>query len=250
MRLGALLGPVVDAAQTRALATQARTLADAGYTSLWTAQAIGRGFMMSDPFVTLAVAATVTEEIELGTAVVQAPLYAPADLAHRVLSLMQIAGPRLLLGVGAGSTEQDFAALGRPYGERFRDFTARTRVLRALLRDGRAGDVDLTPWPAVQGGPPVLLGTWGKGVERAARDYDGWIASGAYRQPNEVIEALGRYRGAGGGRAIVSTLQLGARTDLGELRERFARFAEAGFDDAVVMFLPGGPAPAAVRALL
>jgi alkanesulfonate monooxygenase SsuD/methylene tetrahydromethanopterin reductase-like flavin-dependent oxidoreductase (luciferase family) len=250
MRLGALLGPIVDAAQTRALATQARALVDAGYTSLWTAQAIGRGFMMSDPFVTLAVAATITEEVELGTAVVQVPLYAPADLAHRVFSLMQIAGPRLRLGIGAGSTGQDFVAFGRPYDERFRDFTDRTCVLRAFLRDGRAGDVDLTPWPAVQGGPPVLLGSWGKGVERAAQDYDGWIASGAYRQPNEVIEALGRYRRAGGGRAIVSTLQLGARTDVGELRERLARFAEAGFDDAVVMFLPGGPRPEAVRRLL
>jgi hypothetical protein len=95
-----------------------------------------------------------------------------------------------------------------------------------------------------------LLGSWGRGVARAAREYDGWIASGAYRQPDEVIEALRRYRAAGGGRAVVSTIQLGPRTDLGELRERLGRFAAAGFDDAVVMFLPGAPAPSVVRALV
>ena len=44
--------------------------------------------------------------------------------------------------------------------------------------------------------------------------------------------------------------QLPAGTDLGELRDRLARFAEAGFDDAVVRILPGGPAPAGVRRLL
>ena len=62
--------------------------------------------------------------------------------------------------------------------------------------------------------------------------------------------ALGRYRQAGGSRAVVSTIQLPAGTDLGELRDRLARFAEAGFDDAVVLILPSGPPPDAVRRLL
>lgn len=250
MRLGALLAPIADATRPRALADQVRTLVDAGYGSLWSAQAIGRGFMMTDPFVALAVAATVAESIEIGTAVVQVPLYAPADLAHRILSLAQIAGGRLTVGVGAGSTVQDFRAFGRPYSDRFPEFERSMVTLRALLDDGRADEVDLSPWPAVRASTRVLLGSWGRGVVRAAREYDGWIASGAYREPHEVIDALRRYRAAGGGREIVSTLQLTAKTDLGELRERLARFADAGFDDAVVMFLPGAPAPTAVRALV
>ena len=61
MRLGALLGPVVDAANNRLLADQARMFAQEGYTSLWSAQAIGRGFMITDPFVALSVAATAAE---------------------------------------------------------------------------------------------------------------------------------------------------------------------------------------------
>ena len=250
MRLGALLGPVADASLANTLADQARSYVGEGLESLWSAQAVGRGFMNTDPIVTLSVAAAVTEHVELGTAVLQVPLYHPVDLAHRVFSLMQVCGNRLIFGIGAGSTENDFKAFDRPYESRFQDFSSSVARLRTLFAEGASDGVDLSPWPAVRGGPPLFLGSWGNGVERAARSFEGWIASAHYRTPDEVIAALQRYRGAGGGRAIVSTILLTAETDLGELKDRFDRFAEAGFDDAVVMFMPGGPKPADVRALI
>jgi alkanesulfonate monooxygenase SsuD/methylene tetrahydromethanopterin reductase-like flavin-dependent oxidoreductase (luciferase family) len=250
MRLGALLGPVADASVANTLAEQARTYVGEGLESLWSAQAVGRGFMNTDPIVTLSVAAAVTEHVELGTAVLQVPLYQPVDLAHRVFSLMQVCGNRLIFGVGAGSTESDFAAFDRPFETRFSDFSASIERLRTLFAEGGSDGVELSPWPAVKGGPPLFLGSWGNGVERAAKHFDGWIASAHYRTPDEVIAALQRYRGAGGGRAVVSTILLGPDTDLAELGDRLGRFADAGFDDAVVMFMPGGPSPAAVRALL
>jgi alkanesulfonate monooxygenase SsuD/methylene tetrahydromethanopterin reductase-like flavin-dependent oxidoreductase (luciferase family) len=214
------------------------------------AQAVGRGFMIPDPFISLATAATATTGIELGTAILQIPLYHPTDLAHRIFSLMQICGERLTLGVGAGSTETDFIAFERDYAERFKTFTSTLARLKTLLAEGKNERADLTPWPTVAGGPPLLLGSWGAGVERAARDFDGWIASAHYRTPDQVIAALGRYRAAGGKRAIVSTIQLGADHDLGWARDTLLRFAEAGFDDAVVLLRPGGPSPAEVRALV
>ena len=251
MRLGALLGPIPPNAPAGFLADQARAFERAGFASVWSVQAIGRGFPITDPFVALAVAAAVTREVEIGTAVVQVPLYRPADLAHRVLSLMQVCGNRLRLGVGAGSTHDDFEAFGRDYSARFRDLDTSLAVLRRFFVDGRDGVVDLSPWPAVRGGPPLLLGAWGgPGVERAAQQFDGWIASAAKRTPDAVIGALERFRSAGGKRALVSTIQIGAGADLGELKERLARFAAAGFDDAVVMLMPGGPTPDVVRRLL
>jgi len=250
MRLGALLGPLTAASSATELAEQSRRFVGEGFESLWSAQAIGRGFMMTDPFVALAVAAAVTEAVEIGTAVLQVPLYQSVDLAHRVLSLMQICGDRLRLGIGAGSTARDFAALGRDYAGRFRDFEVQTAELRSLFATGRLDDAELSPWPSVSGGPPLLLGSWGRGVERAAADFDGWIASAAYRSPAEVISAHDRFRRAGGRRAIVSTIQLGHRADLGATRAMLAEFAAAGFDDAVVMLLPGGPSPGTVRKLI
>ena len=253
MRLGALLGPIApaQAGSSRYLAEQARAFEGEGFASLWSVQAIGRGFPITDPFVALAIAAAVTESVEIGTAVVQVPLYHPVDLAHRVLSLMQACGDRFLFGVGAGSTQKDFDALGRDYTTRFRTFSERMTELRRIFADGRLAEIELSPWPAVRGGPPLLLGAWGGGgVERAAKSYSGWIASAAYRSPAEVIAALQRFRAAGGRRAVVSTIQLGPATDLGATRAMLADFAAAGFDDAVVMLLPGGPSPAQVRALL
>lgn len=250
MRMGALLGPVEDGASAQRLAEQARIYVGEGFTSLWTPQAIGRGFMITDPLIALAVAATVTEDVEIGTAVLQVPLYQTADLAHRLFSLKQICGDRLRLGVGAGSTEADFAALGRDYSARFGEFDRSVATLREALTTGRIGGSDLSPWPAVIGAPPTFLGTWGHGVERAAREFDGWIASAAYRSVDEIEVASARYRRAGGGRSVVSTIQVSAKTDLGALREKLARFAGCGFDDAVVMILPGGPSPEDVRKLV
>lgn len=250
MKLGALLGPIVDAGRSDTLAEQARRFAAEDFSSLWSAQMVGRGFMYVDPFVTLSIAASVTRNPEIGTAAIQIPLFEPAELAHRVFSLQQICGDRLILGVGAGSTRADFDVFNRDYDSRFREFTRKLDLFREFLAHGAVGEIDLTPWPDVLGGPPIYFGTWGKGVERAAREFDGWIASLTYRSAQEVVEALARYKAAGGGRAIASSIQVNAATDLGELRALFDTLAEAGFDDAVVACLPGSPAPDEIRKLV
>ena len=204
MRIGGLLGPIADGSDHGFLAEQARRFEGAGFSSLWSAQAIGRGMMLTDPFVALAVAATAAPTVEVGTAVLQLPLYHPLDLAHRLFSLHQVAGDRFKFGVGAGSTEQDFKAFGRNYATRFGDLKQGVRTLREILAQGVGEQGDLSPWPAVKAGPPIYFGTWGNSVETAAREYDGWIASGHYRSVDEVCSALSRYRAAGGGRAILA----------------------------------------------
>jgi alkanesulfonate monooxygenase SsuD/methylene tetrahydromethanopterin reductase-like flavin-dependent oxidoreductase (luciferase family) len=250
MRLGALIGFLPPQSHATALAEQARRYASEGFDSLWAPQAIGRGFIIPDPFVALAVAATATKGVELGTAVVQLSLYQPVDLAHRIFSLMHQCGNRLTLGVGAGSTETDFIACERDYAKRFKTFNTTLARLRTLLADGKDERANLTPWTTIEGGPPLLFGTWGAGVERAAKDFAGWVASAHYRTADQVIAALGRFRAAGGKRAIVSTIQLTADHDLGRTKDILQRFADAGFDDAVVLLRPGGPSPAEVRALV
>ena len=250
MRLGALLGIVAAGAGPRTLADRARELAGEGFDSLWAAQAVGRDFMVTDPLIALTVAAIAAEDIEIGTAVVQVPLYHPVDLAHRVLSLQQLCGERLILGVGAGSTAADYRAFGRDFEARFRVLRKSVAAMRGIFDTGVLGDTDLAPWPEVRGGPPVFLGSWGGAVERAARHYDGWIASAVNRDMSSMRESLARYRAAGGGRAIVSTILVSPNTDLGELGELLGGFADAGFDDAVVLPLPGAPPVGAIRKLV
>lgn len=234
MKLGAYLahlgsGPPYD------IASWTRRLVDADFESLWTPQIIGREGFVPDPFVALAAAASAVDGVELGTATVQVPLHHPADLAHRIQSLQLLCGDRLTVGLSPGSTRTDYGLLDRDFRSRFRTFDENVARLRDLL--GRAA-------------PPLLLGSWGANVEKAARHFDGWIASAYRRTPDQILEALGRFRAAGGGRAIVCAIPLSSPADLGPVGEQLHRYTEAGFDDAVVVIGPGGPDPEKVRALL
>ena len=247
MRLGAVLAPFSPAQQERPLADRARRYEDAGFTSLWAASSIGRGVFMIDPFVALSVAATVTRNVELGTGIIQVPLHHPVELAHRVLSLVEVCGDRLILGVGAGSSEPDFAALGRDYTKRLDTLYRNLAPLRGLLRTGEWGEISLNPIPRPS--PPIFYGTWGSDIERAAREFDGWIASARFQQAERLETRLKRYRAAGGRRAVVTTIIVNPDSDLGKLRARLQQYADYGFDDAVIMFMPGAPDPERVRAL-
>ena len=215
MRLGALLGPV-NSSDAGSLANQARLLEQEGYASLWSAQAMGRGFMLTDPFITLAIAAAVTNKVELGTAILQLPLYDPVDIALKSFSLMQASGNRLLLGVGAGSTAKWTSNLHeKVFEERFGKFNEDLETLRQWFTAGEVDGKSISPWKEVQGGPPLVYGTWGKGVARAAKEFNAWIASGMYRSVEQLTETIKDYREAGGKRAIVSTIVLNAETDSG-----------------------------------
>ena len=238
MRLGAVLPLEFDnTPPSSAVVTDgARGLADAGFDSIWTFDSIGRGSLVPDPLTLLSVAAAVTDHVELGTGVLLPPLRNTVELAHRVCTAQLICGDRLLLGVGFGSTKVDFDTLGIPFEERSERFDKEMPRLRTLLKTGRLDHIDLSPWPLDRPPPPVMLGTWGRKVESAAKDYDGWIASAFYRSDDQLESALNRYRCAGGKRAIAMNVYLSASDEIGTLGKRLERLAEAGFDDAVVVF--------------
>ena len=74
----------------------------------------------------------------------------------------------------------------------------------------RVGDANLYPWPNARGGPPIFVGAWESGlwVKRAARDYDGWMASGRGTSVRGLEEGIKRFRDACGKRALVMTVTI------------------------------------------
>jgi alkanesulfonate monooxygenase SsuD/methylene tetrahydromethanopterin reductase-like flavin-dependent oxidoreductase (luciferase family) len=71
-----------------------------------------------DPFTLLTIAATVTERVQLGTNVLNAPWYPPALLARSLTSIDLLSAGRLLPGFGIGWSPEEYEAVGIPMNER------------------------------------------------------------------------------------------------------------------------------------
>jgi alkanesulfonate monooxygenase SsuD/methylene tetrahydromethanopterin reductase-like flavin-dependent oxidoreductase (luciferase family) len=219
-----------------------------GFDGIWFGETIGRTpTARPDVLEWLLVAALATERVEVGTAILQVPLRHPTELAQRLMTMHALTGGRFLAGLGAGSTRADYDAVGVNYENRFRLFADGLSTVRRLCSGEQVGDANLHPWPNVVGGPPIVIGAWESGiwVQRAARDYDGWMGSG--RTTFKALkEGIQRFRDAGGKRAMVVTVAIDLQAPSSALDEnewfslkcgpeeassRLHLLAELGFDD-------------------
>ena len=123
-------------------AAYARRIEAAGFPAIWVGDSLGRGHPTLDPLMELATLAAVTSKVELGIGVLQLPLRHPIELAHRVQSLQALSNNRLMLGVGSGSTKDDFDLLGYDYDKRFGILRSSLRAMQAVWRR-RLGTVGL-----------------------------------------------------------------------------------------------------------
>jgi alkanesulfonate monooxygenase SsuD/methylene tetrahydromethanopterin reductase-like flavin-dependent oxidoreductase (luciferase family) len=255
MRLGINLpyrrgdGNAPDAAEIMA---RARLLEDLGFDGIWIGDTVGRwDFAGLDTLEWLVAAACGTSRIELGTAVLQMPLRSPVELAQRLMTLHALSGGRFTAGMGSGSTPKDFEAVGVPFEDRFRLLRDGAAIIKRLLNGETVDGKAINPWPDARGGPPIVLGAWASGrwVERAAKEYDGWMASGLNTSYNALSDGIKRYRDAGGtGRTLVATVNVNLRAPSepfdpeksfnlncspAEAAERLAKVADMGFDDVL-----------------
>jgi alkanesulfonate monooxygenase SsuD/methylene tetrahydromethanopterin reductase-like flavin-dependent oxidoreductase (luciferase family) len=234
-----------------ALIGAARAVERAGFDSLWCFDSIGRGFMIPDPLIAVSVAAAATERLTLGTGILQVPLRRPVELAHRILTAHLVCGGRLLLGVGAGSTKADFDAVGVDFDTRMQQMEDALALMRRLWQGEQVGAAQLKPWPSTVGGPKLLIGSWAgsRWIPRAAKDFDGWIGSGARSSVAKLREGIARFREAGGARAIATNIPVDLeasepladdgpfhlRCDRKSAADRLRMLADWGFDDAVLV---------------
>lgn len=142
-------------------------------------------FWPSAPLITLAGIAARTNSIRLGTAVTVMGLHNPVRLAEETATLDVLSGGRLVLGIGLGYQERDFAALGVDRRSRVSlleegiDVLRRAWTERPFTFSGRRFDfsgVSAYPAPVQRPHPPLWLAAWTEvGVRRAARVADGWL---------------------------------------------------------------------------
>ncbi|MFD8379631.1 TIGR03619 family F420-dependent LLM class oxidoreductase [Streptomyces sp. NPDC059679] len=138
-----------------------------------------------DPFATLATAAAVTERVQLGSNVINAPWYPPAVLARSLTTIDAMSRGRLLVGLGTGWSPEEYEAVNIPMAERGRRLDEILDALTAWWTTNPveyrgehwtvpASYIDLKP--ATRPHPPVYLGGWAPtALRRVARRADGWL---------------------------------------------------------------------------
>ncbi len=139
-----------------------------------------------DPFIALAVAATATTRVRLGSSVFVAPWYPPVQLARQLTSLDVISGGRLMPGFGIGWSPDEYRAAGAPFRRRGAQLDELLDALDALWTTNpvvHQGERWFIPesWvdlkPAQQPRPPIYLGAFTEaGLKRVGERADGWTA--------------------------------------------------------------------------
>ncbi len=161
-----------------------------GYYAVWTAEAYG-----SDAVSPLAWIGAQTQRIHLGTAIMQMPARTPASTAMTAMTIDQLSGGRMLLGLGLSGPQVvegwHGVAYGKPLGKT-REYVAIMRKIFArrepVVHDGEHYQVpykgpDATglgkPLKSILHGRadlPIYLAAIGpKNVELAAEIADGWL---------------------------------------------------------------------------
>jgi alkanesulfonate monooxygenase SsuD/methylene tetrahydromethanopterin reductase-like flavin-dependent oxidoreductase (luciferase family) len=177
--IGIGLPNTVPGTEGRTLIDWARHAEEAGFSTLGT---IGRlVYPNYEELIALSAAAAVTSRIRLTTGVLLAPLYTNSALfAKQAASLDRLSGGRLVLGMGLGGRDDDFAASGvstHHRGRRLEEHVALMRRVWSGEEFGYAGGIG--PEPARPGGPEIILGgATQTSFGRVARIADGWIMGG------------------------------------------------------------------------
>lgn len=137
-----------------------------------------------DPFNTLAWLAGLTSTIELGTTVIVLPYRHPLVTARAAANIDQFSGGRMILGVSAGWSKAEFAALGVDYGSRGCITNDYLVAIRALWANEVAsvhtptvsfGPVACDPRPVRSGHLPIWVGGHSRAaMSRAVTLGDAW----------------------------------------------------------------------------
>ena len=247
-------------AEPRAMARVAAACEAAGFDSVWTGEhvvlpdpqvppsPVPPEQPMLDPAVALTWVAAHTERLLLGTGIIIVPQRNPLVLAKEMASVDRLSGGRLLLGVGVGYLEPEFAALGISMddrGGRTEDHVAAMRAIWAGSDfDGpytRFAGVTAHPRPVRPGGPPIVMaGHTAAAFRRAVTTSHGWYG---FALDVPAAEACLAGSGPGGGALRAAGRARAAwrsrsRPDVRLDDESVAGYTALGVDRLIPMFDP------------
>ncbi len=218
MRLGIMAG--YSGAQINLPIDMIKEADRLGYYALWTAEAYG-----SDCITPLAWLGAQTKKIHLGTAIMQMPARTPAMTAMTAMTLDQLSGGRMLLGLGLSGPQVVEGWHGQPYGKplgKTREYVSIVRNIfkreAPLIHDGPHYQIPYQGEKATGLGKPlksilhgrvdipIYLASIGpKNVQLTAEIADGWLpiffSPGHYQETYQTYVEAG-FAKAGKGKNI------------------------------------------------
>ncbi len=251
MELQVVLPDESPSMPAHALVDVARAAEDLGYTTAWLPDHVlppgeyGATFGgVYEPLVTIGYLAAFTERLRLGTSVLVAPLRDPFVLAKQVATLHALSGGRVILGLGVGWNEQEFAALGADYAHRGAVTDDVLTLLHHLFSGGTA------PYrgrrfsyeqgvfaPVPDGTVPLMVGgNSDAALRRAARHGDIW--QGIPSDPGAFAERVRTLTGLAAGREVVPALRIrwDGTVPVERVADDIAAYRDAGAAQVAVHF--------------
>jgi alkanesulfonate monooxygenase SsuD/methylene tetrahydromethanopterin reductase-like flavin-dependent oxidoreductase (luciferase family) len=255
--------------------TWARAAEAAGLDSVWIYDHLLYRFPDKPPqgiwegWTVMSALAEATERVELGALVLCAAFRNPAVLAKMAATLDEISGGRIILGLGAGWHEPEFAAFGLPFDHLVDRFAEALAIIVPLLRDGAvdftgkyvsAPSCALLPMPARR--IPILIASAKERMLKlTARHADQWntawvgeVSETAERRAAllAACEAVGRdprtleqtvgvnvvFADLPGAGAIEKDPKQALRGDVGEVAMGLRRYVESGIGHVIAMLAP------------
>jgi len=160
---------IAGARRTRAAISYAQRAEAIGFDEIWVSDHLGLNIddgparRSSDCWTLLAAIAAETRSIRLGSLVSNASLRPPALLAHQVATVLDLAGPRIDVGIGAGWNRDEYATAGLAFP---------SGPERLALVKGTAAELRRATGTAI---PPLWIGGKRSGILTVAAEIaDGW----------------------------------------------------------------------------
>jgi len=224
MKFGVFL-PVSGRAASRKTLMQAAQQAEAlGYDSVWAADRLVMPWKIAttypyskeatfivppdrpffDTLTCLAFLAGCTEKIQLGMSVMVLPYRHPLHWAKIATTIDQLSTGRLILGVGVGWMEEEFAAMNAPFKERGQVSDEQLTLLKQLWSEEhitfhgkyyQVDDIAFNPKPYQKPRIPIWVGGEGKPAQRRAGQFgDAWFPYFVRVTPQELLRRFNNVR--------------------------------------------------------
>jgi alkanesulfonate monooxygenase SsuD/methylene tetrahydromethanopterin reductase-like flavin-dependent oxidoreductase (luciferase family) len=169
MDVGLTLPSFVRGVDRAAIREWCRRIDDGPFTSISVGERIA--YPSHELVTTLAFAAAATERVRIVSTVAVLPIHDPVRFAKQMATIDVLSDGRLTVGVGVGGRDQDYAALGVPFEQRFARVDEQVAIMQRVWRGETVveGLPPIGPVPVQPGGPPLLSAAMGpKSLARSA----------------------------------------------------------------------------------